>query len=112
MTKTQIEKLETLLKDTSFDGFNADEKIEGFYAFMGHLSEMINQHEVIYYETAIEYLLKNDPSLRDSIDLAKNLGFELHQINSELLATLYQQENMHEELEDLKPQIEAIFGEE
>ena len=36
--------------------------------------------EVIYYATAIEYLKENDNSLRESLELAHELGFELKKL--------------------------------
>ncbi len=44
--------------------------------------------EIIYYSKAIQYLSDNDPSLRDSISLAIEQGYELDSITSELLASI------------------------
>jgi hypothetical protein len=49
--------------------------------------------DIIYYSNAIEYLQKNDPSLRISLDIAQEYGFSFQNINSEVLASLlYKQE--------------------
>ena len=49
--------------------------------------------EIIYYHTAMEYLMENDASLQESLDIVNQMGFSMSSLNSELLATvLYQQE--------------------
>src|SRR5690625_5637377 len=50
--------------------------------------ELIHEKEVIYYNNAINYLSENDPSLQISLELAKDLGYSLENLTSELLATL------------------------
>ena len=66
--------------DEVFDTY--DEAIEYCY-----------QQEVIYYHTAMEYLMTNDASLKESLELAGELCLEVDSLNSEVLATiLYQQE--------------------
>lgn len=52
----------------------------------------IDEIQVIHYGTAIDFLAKNDPSLRDSMALASDMGFNISNINSELLATLLKQD--------------------
>ena len=44
--------------------------------------------EIIYYSNAIEFLKKHDQSLSDSLELAKDQGYTIENINSELLASL------------------------
>lgn len=51
------------------------------------------EQEIIYYYNAMEYLSENDASLNEGLELASELGYELKDLNSEILATLlYQQE--------------------
>ena len=50
--------------------------------------------EIIYYNRAMEYLSEHDWSLRESAEIASNLGFELKNINSEMLATLHLQDGL------------------
>ena len=45
--------------------------------------------DVIYYSKAMEYLIENDASLYESIELATEYGYILENINSELLASLH-----------------------
>ena len=56
-------------------------------------SNQITDTGVIYYHNAMEYLKENDPSLNDSIEIALEMGYELKQINSELLASLLKSQN-------------------
>jgi hypothetical protein len=44
--------------------------------------------EIIYYSVAMDYLIKHDTSLTDSIELALEYGFKLEDLNSEILASL------------------------
>lgn len=48
----------------------------------------ITNQEVIYYSKAINYLQENDPSLNESLEIAKEYGYDIEKINSELLASL------------------------
>lgn len=48
----------------------------------------ITETEIIYYNKAIKFLTDNDPSLKDSLALAEELGYKVDDINSELLASL------------------------
>jgi len=58
--------------------------------------------EIIYYYKATEYLLEHDSSLRDSLDLASEMGFTLENLNSEVLATLLYQRNLLESIEEVE----------
>jgi hypothetical protein len=59
------------------------------------------EQEIIYYYKATEYLLENDSSLRDSLDLAHDMGFSLENLNSEVLATLLYQRDLLESIEEV-----------
>lgn len=106
--QTRNTQLKELFKDTSFDCYqyadfdSAEELIEA-------IIEEINQEEVIYYSNAMEYLRKNDGSLQLSIGIALELGYELKNVNSELLATLLKQQNLNDELAGLESDIETIY---
>lgn len=56
--------------------------------YLNELATDIATEEIIYYSDAIEYLKQNDPSLRQSLELASDLWFETKDINSEVLASL------------------------
>ena len=63
--------------------------------------ETIYQQEIIYYSSAMEYLLENDASLVESAELAYDHGFTAKQITSELLATLLFQQELIEAIEEI-----------
>ena len=53
----------------------------------------ITNEDVIYFTNAIKYLAEKDQSLRESIEIAIEYGYELTAINSELLASLLKSTN-------------------
>ena len=67
--------------------------------------------EVIYYSIAIKYLQENDPSLRESMEIATDYGFELKNLNSEILASLLKTQNVKEEFSELETEIEDFLSE-
>lgn len=108
LTEKEV-KLQELLKgteleDLDFMGFSSAEDL------IENMETQINENEVIYYSNAIKYLADNDASLQESMGLADDLGCSCKDINSELLATLLQQENMRDELNRLRSEIEAIYN--
>lgn len=67
--------------------------------------------EIIYYTDAIKYLAENDCSLRNSLEIAAEMGYEIKNINSELLASLLASSKAQEDFFDLKGEIETFFEE-
>ena len=65
--------------------------------------------EIIYYATAIEYLSENDNSLRESLRIANDMGFDVKNLNSEILASLLASENAREDFGDLQSEIDDFF---
>lgn len=65
--------------------------------------------EIIYYSNAIKYLQENDPSLRESLEIAIDLGFDLKNLNSEILASLLASQNARSEFYDLQSEIDEFF---
>ena len=72
----------------------------------GDLSEQIRNQiqdsealsvEIIYYSNAIKFLQENDPSLQKSIEIASEFGYNLENINSELLASLLASQMLQED---------------
>ena len=106
---TVDEKLKELFKNTGFECY----QFEGFMdaeTLIDHMRTEISEDEIIYYSNAMKYLSENDGSLRDSIDIAVEMGDDLKNINSELLATILQQSNLEEELNGLTREIEECFN--
>ena len=90
------------LRGVDIDGDTPEEVIE-------YIEDRIREEEVIYYSKAIKFLSDEDASLIDSIDLAIDMGYELKNINSELLATILIQDRMNTELYEIKDDIENAF---
>lgn len=67
--------------------------------------------DIIYYSNAIEFLKDNDPSLMDSLQLAADLGYTPDNLNSEMLATLLNQQMLFEEWGEISSEIEEYFEE-
>lgn len=65
--------------------------------------------EIIYYSNAINILKEEDPSLKESIGLAVELGFELSDINSELLASLLASNKVREDFYSYRTDIEEYY---
>ena len=67
--------------------------------------------EIIYYSNAIEYLKENDPSLRDSLEIASEYGYEVQNLNSEILASLLASKLVRDEFDELESEINDFFEE-
>lgn len=67
--------------------------------------------EIIYYSNAIAYLQENDPSLRESLEIAMDYGFDIKNLSSETLASLLASQNAQEEFSELQSEIDTFFEE-
>lgn len=94
-----------------------DLEIEDFENdFFDNIIELIQDNngfdcEVVYYASAMDYLRENDPSLKESLELASDVGYELKNITSELLASLLKTENVRNDFNDLETEINEFFSE-
>lgn len=66
--------------------------------------------EIIYYSRAMEYLMENDTSLQNSMELAADFGYTPENINSELLASLLASQYTMEELYKCEHEITEFFN--
>lgn len=66
--------------------------------------------EVIYYTTAMEYLMERDPSLRESLEIAHDFGYTTDNINSEVLASLLASKLCREEFMSYEDKITEFFN--
>ena len=78
--------------------------------------EMVEENEgfnieIIYYSNAIKYLQENDASLQESLEIAEEYGYELKNLNSEVLASLLASRNAQESFYDIREEIEDFFAE-
>lgn len=67
--------------------------------------------EMVYYSNAIKYLKENDPSLRLSLELAADLGYQIHQVNSELLASILVSDIVRQEFQELESEFTSLLEE-
>ena len=67
--------------------------------------------EIIYYSNAIQYLKENDPSLRDSLEIASEFISNIRSVNSELLASLHASNRVREDFSGLENKINNFFEE-
>lgn len=79
-------------KDDELENIKDGQDLENYLESLND-NRQITDVEVIYYAVAMEYLINNDNSLRESIDIAIEYGYQLKNINSELLATLLKSQN-------------------
>ena len=67
------------------------------------------EQEVMFYASAMDYLRENDPSLRESLELAHDLGFTADNLNSEILASILKTDIVREEFNQLEDEINTFF---
>ena len=112
-------KIETFLSElsTEIDVLNyVDiENIDLLNPFYS-ISEMIEDNngfniEIIYYSNAIDFLAKNDPSLHESLEIASEYGYEVDNLNSEILASLLASKLVRDEFNELESEINDFFEE-
>lgn len=94
---------------TALEYYDGDKDAISFIEW--YREEYIDLADVIDYDVAAEYLKENDPSLRESMELAQESGYEINTINSELLANLLMQENLYNQLADLGGVLQDYFDE-
>jgi intracellular sulfur oxidation DsrE/DsrF family protein len=69
------------------------------------------QVEIIYYSNAMKFLSENDSSLRESLEIAHEFGYEAKNLNSELLASLLASKMLQDEFSKLEYEIESFIDE-
>ena len=110
-----INKIQDLIDDTddlSSISFDMDESdINSADDVFEYIEDKINEIEVIYYDNAMKILSKYDPSLRESLEYASDLGYDCKDLNSELLATIACQEWARQDLDDIRDDIEEVVDE-
>ena len=105
----QMELNDNLINYVDIDAIDNDDAFTSIY-------EMIDENDgfncdVIYYSNAIKYLQENDPSLRESLEIAAELGYEVKNLNSEILASLLKSQNVRDEFLDFRDEINEFFQE-
>lgn len=114
MNQLKKEKVINFLNESGLDiDFNYHLKDNDFETFED-IREILEDNnalevEIIYYSNAIKYLMENDNSLKESLELASDMGFETSSLNSEILASLLATENLRNDFYDLKGEINEIL---
>lgn len=65
--------------------------------------------EIIYHGIAMEYLMKNDCSLQESLGIASDMGFDCNNLNSETLASLLATQECMSDFDELQSDIDDFF---
>ena len=87
------------------------EDAKDFERYFEELEYSTHQTECIYYSNAMKYLTEHDTSLNESLEIASEMGYEVEDLNSELLATLLMQRKESEALYDAKNDLEDLYNE-
>lgn len=66
--------------------------------------------EIIYYGRAMKYLMENDASLQESLEIAHEYGYTTDNLNSELLASLLASKECREEFMSYEDEITEFFN--
>lgn len=114
---TRAEKIEKFLKEEIklrhidlLDYING-ENVNSFDDIFQQVEEQGGFNvEIIYYYKAMEYLMENDTSLQNSMQLAADFGYSPEDINSELLASLLASQYTIEELYKCEHEITEFFN--
>ena len=103
----QIDLNDNIINYIDIDEIDNDDAFASIY-------EMIEKNdgfncEVIYYKNAIRYLQENDPSLSESLEIAADYGYEIKNLNSEILASILKSQNVRDEFLDFRDEINEFF---
>ena len=108
----KLERLKELVKDNNLD-IDMDyiyDKNKDFDQLNEDVIQYIHESEIIYYSKAMSYLSDNDNSLYESLEIAKEYGYTIENLNSELLATLLYQQNFTNEWYNISEQVQQILN--
>lgn len=87
-----------------------DDTVESFDDFRERIDDGGGFNiEIIYYSNAIKYLLDNDPSLHESLEIAGDMGYEVRDLTSEILASLLASHTEREKFEKLEDDFNDLF---
>lgn len=114
MNKKQEELCDSFYDETSIDlaylmSGNNGSIPEDIDELMDYLQDRVHEIEVIYYHNAIDILKEHDPSLQESLGLAHDMGYTVDALNSELLATLLEQDRVSQVVGEYRDELEETF---
>ncbi len=105
-------KIEELLEGIDINISIEGEEFKDFDQLREHIQ--INggfDVEIIYYARAIDYLKENDNSLKESLELADEMGYQVNSLSSEILASLLASQNTRNDFEELRSEVEKLIEE-
>lgn len=115
-TKTRTEKIEDFLRGLNVENLNVLEyvdadKVNSFDDVYEAIDDVNGfDVEIIYYASAMKYLTENDTSLRESLEIASDMGFEVKNLSSEVLASLLASQRCREDFQLLYDEINDFFN--
>lgn len=112
--ETKFKKISDVISHLDIDFSHLENEINETNSFdelydLFYKDNLLNV-EIIYYSNAINYLSENDASLRESIDIALQYGYDLKSLNSEILASLHATECLNAEFSSLRNEIDNILN--
>lgn len=112
--ETKFEKIADVISHLDIDFSYLQDEINEINSF-NKLYDLFNEAnllnvEIIYYSNAIDYLSKNDASLKESLDIALDYGYDLKNLNSEILASLHATECLNTKFSSLRNEIDNILN--
>ena len=99
-----IENLEILDYITDFEDINSFDDLQECLEDNGAFNV-----DIIYYSNAIQYLMKEDPSLMESLEIAHEYGYTADNLNSEILASLLASQRVREDFQRYETELNEIF---
>lgn len=115
--KTRTEKIEDFLRGLNVENLDVLEYVDvDEVNIFDDVYEAIDDAngfdvEIIYYASAMKYLTENDTSLRESLEIASDMGFEVKNLSSEVLASLLASQRCREDFQLLYDEIKDFFNE-
>lgn len=101
-----IENLEILDYITDFEDINSFDDLQEYLEDNGAFNI-----DIIYYSNAIQYLMKEDPSLRESLEMASEFGYEVANLSSEILASLLASQRVREDFQRYEDELNELITE-
>ena len=104
--------LESLKLDIDFEYLLSFNDIETYDDLITIIDENnMFDKDIIYYSNAMEFLRGNDPSLKNSLEIAHDLGYTPENLSSEVLASLLASEMLRNSFYECQTEIENFFEE-
>lgn len=117
-TKTRTEKIEDFLRGLNVENLDVleyvnAEEVNNYDDVYNAINMYVDANgfdvEIIYYASAMKYLTENDTSLRESLEIASDMGFEVKNLSSEVLASLLASRKCREDFQELEREIDNFF---